>query len=157
MARNKRRKHELNIGQFQDPGKDLFAFLFLMVMIFSFMVLISSQQIKKQNPSENSIEQKSSSAQTSIKPISKSLLGKLEKKENNLYIIFDNVYYNPKKDLNKLKDDKRIDIIKRKDGRVDKVLYLEKNKSSTVLLGEYLDIFQILNQEGISIAFSERM
>ena len=147
---SKRRKtHELNLGQFQDPGKDLFAFLFLMVMVFSFMVLVSA----KASYNQKRIIKKDRPLISKHEKISSNKLGKLIKKNSRIYIAFENKIYDPIHDLQKMENQGKV---YNKGKSNEKIIYIERNNSCDILLEEYLDTFKKLSQKGVGIAFSER-
>jgi len=154
----KRRNRELNLNQFQDPGKDLFAFLFLMVMIFSFMVLISGQAMKKNiQQQDQSMISRNKSKDSTLEQINNKFLGRLVSKNNRLFIVFDQQYFDPITDISKMESKGYIQTKSLTDGTINKRIFLERNKTSDVLLEDYLCIFQTLSRKGIAVAFSERL
>lgn len=156
MSRRNRRR-TFDSGLFQDPGKDLFAFLFLMVMVFSFMVLMSSHElVKRAGESAQSITQESP-GQSSLVSVADHSLGRLVKKGTQIYIVFGNDFYSPITDIQRMETDSRISIVQGKDGKTQKVIYLEEKQSSKVLLEEYLQTFKTLSDRGVGVAFSERI
>ncbi len=156
MARRHRRS-AFSLGQFQDPGKDLFAFLFLMVMVFSFMVMMSSHEIVKRSGKKVQPIKQESPGQSSLVSIADRNLGRLVKKDKEIYIAFGSEFYSPIRDIKKMETDSRIRIIQGKDGQTQKVIYLEEKQASRVLLEEYLKTFKALSDQDVGVAFSERV
>ena len=134
----------------QDPGKDLFAYLFLLVMVFSFMLLVTLKDVHGQLQAQTAPDQQAESGQSSFSKIDHSQLGRLVRTEQGLALEFDGEQYDPVADLDRLQQSGR--LIESDEG---KTLYLEEQTDSQVLLTEYLEAFINLNRAGISVAFAE--
>lgn len=135
----------------QDPGKDLFAYLFLLVMVFSFMLLVSLQEIHAQIQAQNAPGQQEA-GQSMIGRIGQDQLGRLVRTGGGLVLEFDGIQYDPVADLDRLRQDGRLE--QGTDGE-GSTLYLEEQPNSGVLLTEYLEAFINLNNAGVSVAFAE--
>jgi len=156
MAR-KRRKNSISLERTEDPGKDLYAYLYLMTMVFSFMLLIAST--KPQNPvsGQTAPEQNDASGRSTLASVSFEKIGRLARKDNQLFLVFGKEPYHPKKDLNRLEQDGRIAVVQDSHGGKKKFIYIEEDRSNSVLLSEYLSAFQYLSRQGIGVAFAKRI
>lgn len=135
-----------------DPGKDLFAYLFLLIMVFAFMLMMSSEQAgSAQNAPARKKNGTSALTQVAIENI-----GVLEKQGSQLLLRFGKNLYDPETDFEKLEQDKRIMTIT-KDGKNQKILYIEKKGRTSISLFDYLDTFKPLSRKGVSIAFAGRI
>lgn len=134
----------------QDPGKDLFAYLFLLVMVFSFMLLVTLKDVHGQLQAQNAPDQQQEAGQSSISRIEAAQLGHLVHTEHGLVLEFAGEHYDPVTDVKRLQEEGRLI-----DGDGSKTLYLEEQSDSQVLLTEYLEAFMNLNHAGISVAFAE--
>ena len=132
-----------------DPGKDLFAYLFLLIMVFSFMLLMSSEQTGN---AQKAPEQQKSSKSTFSQIVEKNI-ATLEKKGTKIFLRFENDLYDPQKDFEKLEQDKRI-VVKKQGGNVQKFLYIKKTNHETISLFQYLETFKTFSDHNISIAFA---
>ena len=65
--------------------------------------------------------------------------------------------YNPEHDLEKLKKDKRIVIVKKTGEKEQKFLYIKKKDQEDISLFEYLETFKKISQKNISIAFAREV
>jgi hypothetical protein len=136
-----------------DPGKDLFAYLFLLIMVFSFMLLMSFEQAgSAQKAPDHKKEGKSS-----LTELSKDTIGTLEEINSKLFLRFGKDLYDPEKDFNKLEQDKKIVTVKKGSGQEQHFLYIEKKNQDDISLFEYLETFKKLSQQNISIAFSQEV
>ncbi len=144
-----RTRNRININAMSgDPGKDLFAYLFLLVMMFSFMLLMSmnSSESRQKAPDQNG------NGKSSFSRVPEKNVAVLEKKNGALYLRFGRILYNPSTDMEKLEQDKRITIKKNGD-KVQKFLYIKKDKNQTISLFDYLDTFKFFSDNQISVAF----
>jgi hypothetical protein len=155
MAR-KRTRRSIFVERTQDPGKDLFAYLFMMVMVFSFMLIVAAGEMKDTISGQNGPEQKRISGKSTLTAVSFSKIGRLEKKNNEIFLAFDKELYHPQKDAKRLEKDGRLAVIAGNDGIQKKLLYLEADQAKEVLLSEYLAAFQYLSEHGIGVAFAKR-
>ncbi len=142
-------------SQVQDPGKDLFAYLFLVMLIFSFIILLTYEQkvrreAVQQSPTE--ISQGSSSLIT----LNTGQIGRLVKREEKVCLLFGEKTYFPDTDIAVMEKDGIIKQVSR-NGRKAKVLYLKEDPRSSIYLKEYLETFSALSQHGIDIAFARQM
>ncbi len=153
-----RRRHgQFTSGMTVDPGKDLFAYLFLMIMVFCFMLMMASQDTRQSTQGQDSPEKQDSAASSSMAQVSMESIGQLVKQDGKIYIKYRDVLYSPKEDVKKMDADGRVMTITGKDGMEKKVLYIEETNDQQVLLTEYLSAFQYLSKNGIGVAFAERI
>jgi hypothetical protein len=136
-----------------DPGKDLFAYLFLLIMVFSFMLLMSFEQAGSAQKAPESEK----SGTSSLTTISKDNIASLEEIDSKIFLRFGKDLYDPENDLEKLEQDKKIVVVKQ-DGREEqRFLYIEKKNQEDISLFEYLETFKRLSQKNISIAFAQEV
>ena len=136
-----------------DPGKDLFAYLFLLIMVFSFMLIMSSEQTGSAQKAPHS-EKRGTSGFTAI---SQKNIASLEKIDSKIFLRFGSELYNPEHDLEKLEKDKRIVIVKKTGEKEQKFLYIKKKDQEDISLFEYLETFKKISQKNISIAFAREV
>lgn len=134
-----------------DPGKDLFAYLFLMMMVFSFMLMMTLDRAGSPQKAPDAKETGSSA----LVELAKGDIGTLEKQGSKLLLRFADAIYDPEKDFQKLDRDKKIKSME-KNGKAIRVLYIEKKDQASVSLFAYLETFQVLSRNGVSIAFAEK-
>jgi hypothetical protein len=147
----------ISLERTQDPGKDLFAYLFLLIMVFSFMLLMTTSERQSTLPGQKGPQQSEDSGRSRLAAVSTDKIAQLVKKDGRLWLRFGNDAYDPVWDMGRLEEDQRIAVITETDGRQQRVLYLEEDRTNTVLLAEYLAAFQHLNRHGIGVAFAERI
>ena len=135
-----------------DPGKDLFAYLFLLVMVFTFMLLMSFDQ----GGSGQNAPESSKTGSTLTAAVSAEQLGVLEKKGTRIVMRFGSAVYDPGTDMEKIEQDGRV-VTMLKDGREQKVLYVKKVNESQISLYDYLETFQKLSEMHITIIFAEEV
>jgi hypothetical protein len=153
----RRYKKPLFQDKTQDPGKDLFAYLFLLIMVFSFMLLMTTDECRDAVSGQKSPERSNSSSGSSLASVAFEKIGRMVKKDGKLYLAFGKILYDPKKDVEKLENDGRITTIIDKDDVQRRLLYIEEDNDQKVFLTEYLDAFEYLSNQGIGVAFSERV
>ena len=153
----RRRQSQLTSGATVDPGKDLFAYLFLMIMVFCFMLMMAAHDATQSVEGQQSPEKQDSAASSSMAQVSVESIGQLVKKKGEIYIQYGEVLYSPKKDVAQMETDGRVMTITDKNGVEKKVLYIEETNDQQVLLTEYLSAFQHLSKNGIGVAFAERI
>ncbi len=152
----RRRKSGMTLDRTQDPGKDLFAYLFLLIMVFSFMLMMSMEDrydrlIGQLAPDK----QEHQTGKSTLTAINIENIGSLKKTNGQLYLVFQDTAYDPLAEVGKLVEDNRVVILSNNDGQEKKYIYLEETNSDNVLLTEYLSAFQNLSSKGISVAFAE--
>ncbi len=139
-----------------DPGKDLFAYLFILIMVFSFMLLMTTEE--RHARSHNLQAPESAKAATSqLAEVAATAVGRLEKSGDDVVMIFAGKRYLPLHDLEKLIADGRITTSKSKNGEVRQVIYLSTDDADKLSLAEYLAAFSFLGDHGISVAFADRV
>ena len=136
-----------------DPGKDLFAYLFLLIMVFSFMLLMSSEQQDSSQKAPDSNE----SGTSTLTTISKKNIASLEEIDSKIFLRFGKELYDPEKDIEKLEQADKLVLVKQDDGKEQKFLYIEKKDQNNISLFEYLETFKKLSQNNISIAFAKKV
>ena len=151
------RKNDIPMGQFLEVGKDLFAFLFLTIMVFSFMLMLNSHSLVAENKEKSQTIKQDRVGKSSFKLLNKKNLGRLIKKDGNIFIAFESYFYSPATDIAQMERDGRIIRKKGKNGTEEHLLYLEEKQESRVLLEEYLRTFKNLSDKGIAVAFSEKL
>ena len=151
-----RRRTSTAAAGMQDIGKDLFAYLFLVIMIFTFMVLISTSRNDEGLPGHRSPQKHELKDGASLMTMSNSKLGRLEKKDDKLFLRFGSELYDPA-DIERLQKDGRVSETKGDDGKGKPMLFLQEDKENSIYLAEYLSTFQMLGNKGIGIAFVERI
>ena len=154
MAR--RRKKGLVLEKTQDPGKDLFAYLFLLMMVFSFMLLMTMEErYEGMSGMQGPDKQQASSGKSTLASVDNNSLGRLIKQDGKVYIAFGDQFYNPASDLDRLRGDNRLAEDQIANGELRRLLYLEEGENSVIMLNEYLAAFQNLSNAGINIAFAK--
>lgn len=154
IGRRSRRKEFLS--QVQDPGKDLFAYLFLVMLIFSFVILVTYEvriQSEKAKRSPNIASQGSSN----LVKVRGGEIGKLAKKQGVLCLVFGGKMYRPDEDLKLLEQKGIVKTIKDEMGKETKMIYIEEDPQSRIYLREYLEAFRELSDQGIDISFIRRV
>lgn len=156
MAR-RRRKTGISLDKTQDPGKDLFAYLFLLIMVFSFMLLMTTEDRRETISGQTAPQKHEATSRSTLTAVSVEKIGRLVRKDESLFLSFGNVLYHPLKDVERLIQEDRVSVITGEGGRQERILYLEEDKETKVLLGEYLKAFQSLSMHNIGVAFAERV
>ncbi|SDU57040.1 hypothetical protein [Desulfobacula phenolica] len=145
-----RRRQSINISLAAgDPGKDLFAYLFLLIMVFSFMLIMSLEQ---PGSAQAAPDRKKRGGSTFSK-LAKQRLATLENRDSKIYLRFGKDIYDPQTDLKRLEQDKRI-VIKKQGKTIQKILYIKKTKDNNISLSQYLETFKSFSDHNISIAFA---
>jgi len=139
-----------------DPGKDLFAYLFILIMVFSFMLLMTTEERRGRNH-QSRAPQSTRSGRSDLAEIANSNLGRLVKHEGRIVLLFGGQEYDPVRDCDRLVAEGRVVARKGDDGEPQKILYLAENNARLVSLAEYLEAFRCLGDQGISVAFAERV
>lgn len=151
--RRRRRTGALGTVLTQDPGKDLFAYLFLLIMVFAFMLLMSFEQQDASAAAQTGPEQKTSSIE-GPKTVSRDKVARLVKEGDALLLRYGTVVYDPVTDFERLTRDGRILTVNGDNGNSRQFLYIEKQGRGTISLFEYLDTFQVFSTRGVSVAFA---
>ncbi len=128
----------------------------MMVMVFSFMLIVTAGEIKDAISRQNAPEQKEVSGRSTLAAVSSAKIGRIVKKNNEIFLAFDKEFYHPQKDVKRLEKDGRLAVTAGKDGYQKKLLYLEEDQAKKVLLSEYLSAFQHLSKHGIGVTFAKR-
>lgn len=136
----------------QDPGKDLFAYLFLLIMVFAFMLLMSFEQ---QQEAAQAAPVEKQSGQSGLAVVSGEHVALLEKQGDSLLLRFGNRVYDPMLDFSRLEADGHIVTIPDADGRPGKFLYIQNKSQRSISLMDYLDTFKVFSRHGVSVAFAE--
>ncbi len=139
-----------------DPGKDLFAYLFILIMVFSFMLLMTTEERHSRQRGQKA-PQSSKVGRSQVVEVASTNIGRLEKEDNGIVLIFENQRYRPLQDIERLTADGRIAVSQGSDGSSERVLYLVAENAQKVSLAEYLKAFSFLGEQGINIAFAEEV
>ena len=87
------RKDEF-FSQVQDPGKDLFAYLFLVMLIFSFVILVSYEE-KIRGEKIQKAPQVSAPGKSRLVKLKNEEIGRLVKKDGRIFLVFGGKFYSP--------------------------------------------------------------
>ena len=139
-----------------DPGKDLFAYLFILIMVFSFMLLMTTEERQARMRGQKA-PQSSTVGRSQLTKVAIENLGELRRFGGEIFLVFANRRYHPLRDLEKLEHDGRVTVIPRADGGSDKTLYLVSKNAQRVSLAEYLEAFSFLGEHGINVAFADEV
>ena len=139
-----------------DPGKDLFAYLFILIMVFSFMLLMTTEERHSHRPGQKA-PQSSKVGRSQMAEVAAVNIGRLEKRGKGIVLIFERRTYHPWQDIERLTADGRITVSRRADGGSDRTLYLAADNAQKVSLAEYLKAFSSLGEHGINVAFAEEV
>lgn len=129
----------------------------MMIMVFAFMLLVTAGEMKNSISGQHGPEQKQASGRSTLAAVSFKKIGRLVKKNNDIFLAFGKEFYHPQRDVKRLEKDGRLAVIADKDGLQKKLLYLEEDRARKVLLSEYLSAFQYLSGHGIGVAFAKRI
>ncbi len=139
-----------------DPGKDLFAYLFILIMVFSFMLLMTTEE-RHSHKDEQKAPQSSKLGRSQIARVASINIGQLEKGEQGIVMVFEGQRYNPLQDVERLTRDGRITVSRQLDGSYNRTLYLVAENAQKVSLVEYLKAFSFLGEQGINVAFADEV
>lgn len=139
----------------QDPGKDLFAFLFIMITVFSVMMLKTAEH--NIGGAERDSPHRAQAGANGLASVASDRIGRLEQRGGELVLVFGQAAYVPQRDLQRMEREGCIAVVRGDDGQEKKILYLEEDRQGGVLLGEYLEAFEKLNRAGIGVAFVEKV
>ena len=154
MHGRRRRSREF-FSQVQDPGKDLFAYLFLVMLVFSFVILLTYEQ-KMKNLSVRKSPTEVSQGSSSLITLENREIGRMVKQDGKICLLFGEKIYFPDTDVSNLE---REGIIKKvtRDGKESRVLYIVEDPRSRIYLREYLEAFSALSKQGVDIAFAQKL
>jgi hypothetical protein len=144
----------LPIQSVQDPGKDLFAYLFLLMMVFSFMLLMTMDEKQKKMPVQTAPDQETSSSRSAMAVVPVSQVGLLGKKDGNITLFYGDTAYNVSSDLEQMTADGRF-VVKEENGQEVKLLYVREDLQNKLLLEEYFIATKELSEQGIRVVFVE--
>ena len=149
----RRSRREEFLFHMQDPGKDLFAYLFLVMLFFSFIILVTyevriQRERARRSPGITSI------GSSSLMKVKREKIGKLVKKRGTLSLVFGGKIYRPDEDLKLLAQAGIIKTIKNEMGKETKNIYVAEDPQSRIYLREYLETFKKLSDQGIDISFA---
>ena len=155
---SRRRNRDLaGMGQATvDPGKDLFAYLFILIMVFSFMLLMTTEERHSRSSSYRA-PQNAATGHSTLARVRPAAIGHLEKRDGAIVLVFAGKSYDPLKDVAGLERDGRVISRQDEDGVEQATLYLAADNASLVSLAEYLEAFRSLGEHGINVAFAERV
>ena len=156
MARYRRRGLAGIEQRTVDPGKDLFAYLFILIMVFSFMLLMTTEERHSRKYGQKA-PQSSKVGHSQVAEVAPVNIGRLEKGDKGIVLIFERQIYHPWQDIERLTADGRITVSQRADGSSDRILYLAADNAQKVSLAEYLKAFSFLGEHGINVAFAEEV
>jgi len=139
-----------------DPGKDLFAYLFILIMVFSFMLLMTTEERHARRHQQRAPESTKAS-RSQLAEIAFNAIGRLEKDGGEVAMFFAGHEYFPLHDLKKLTADGRITVSKTENGEVRQVIYLSTADADKLSLAEYLAAFSFLGEHGINVAFADKV
>ncbi len=156
MARYRRRGMAAIEQRMVDPGKDLFAYLFILIMVFSFMLLMTTEERRAQQSGQKA-PQSSKVGRSQLAEVAAVNIGRLEKGDQGLVLIFADQSYHPWQDIERLTSDGRITVSEQEDGSSNRTLYLAADNAQKVSLVEYLEAFSFLGEQGINVAFADEV
>ncbi|RJQ48787.1 MAG: hypothetical protein C4530_24135 [Desulfobacteraceae bacterium] len=140
----------------EDPGKDLYAYLYITTLIFCIM-FVTADKLQNALSQQPGPEKTSLPVSTTLSTIPSDKLGRLVKESGTVFLVYGITRYRPAQDAGKLEADSRIVKITDAKGAEKKMLYLEAEPSNRVLLSEYLSAFGDLGSSGIGITFAEKI
>ena len=142
-------------SQVQDPGKDLFAYLFLVMLVFSFVILLTYEQKVRRELVQKSPKELSQGS-SSLVTLRAEEIGRLIKRDGKVCLLFGEKAFYPDTDIALLEEKEIIKKVVR-EGRESRVLYIEEDAKSRIYLREYLEAFAALSRQGIDIAFARKV
>lgn len=140
-----RRKRRNLISIFEDPGKDIFAFLFITTFIMVFVMLLSYEQKKKGGPPPLPVDEKKGESSITLH---REEVGVLKKENGQIMIVLGNKMFN-------LNDISIIDELVQgpwiKNIKGKKILVIKEDPNTNILLKEYLSAFGRIHAKGVEI------
>ena len=155
MARRHRR-NSITLIPTADPGKDLYAYLYLITVI-SFIFLVTAGKMPNAVVKHESPDQRKVPGVSSLATVASRNLGKLVKQENRIYLKFGDRLIDPITEIHYLEAEGFLTAMRGPGGKKKRTLFLESAETKAVLLSEYLAAFQQFSKHGIGIAFAERV
>lgn len=149
-----RRRRGLPLQSVQDPGKDLFAYLFLLMMVFSFMLLMTMDEKQKNMPVQTAPDQENSSSWGASALVAPSRVGLLGKNEGRIALTYGDEVYDLGRDFDRLVADERF-VSSVEDGVEAHILYVREDLQNKLLLEEYFTASKNLNDHGVRVVFVE--
>ncbi len=149
-----RRRRGLPLQAIGDPGKDLFAYLFLLMMVFSFMLLMTMDEKQKNMPVQTAPDQENSSGRAATALVSGAKVGLLGKKEGAITLFYGEETYNLASEIDRMISDDRL-VTKVEDGVEVQILYVREDLQNKLLLEEYFMASKGLSEQGIRVVFVE--
>lgn len=161
MPGRRRRQRDGSFGVKADPAKDLFAYLFLMIMVFCFMLMMAAHDmvydtIRGESSHQPTVKTDITAATTLIR-MDAAGIGRLVRHEGGIFIVYGSRFYSPRTGLEALRADGRIRSLPGESSTEKQVIYIEESPGQQVLLAEYLEAFGFLSRQGIGVAFAERV
>lgn len=156
MSRRRVRYNSAHEGA-QDPGKDLFAYLFLLIMIFTFMVLLTTEERRNGLAGQTAPAKQPTSSRASLIAVERDQIGTLVMVDKQLVVRFDRKDYHPSQDIDALLADGCIAHLPQQGGGEKRILYIAEQTQHAVSLNAYLATFNALADEGITVAFTEQL
>lgn len=151
MSRRRRGSSEF-FSQVQDPGKDLFAYLFLVMLVFAFVILLTyEEKMNRQTAQESPREV--AAGNTSLVTLDTKRIGRLSRTDGQVTICFGREVFDPVADVERMK---AAGFLQQSAGDDSWVLYIEEEPGSKIYLREYLETFAGLSRAGIDVAFAKR-
>ena len=129
-----------------DPGKDIFALLFLSFFLINAVVLFCVSEQQQENVSVNT------AGKGQGKTIEQSFLAKLKTQNDQLCIVQNNKCYCLPGDLITLIKQAKFESRKDKNGQSIKLLTI-KDPGKSISAGALLSVIQILNKANIGVDF----
>ena len=142
----------IDSGLTQDPGKDIFAFLFIMNMLFTSMLVVGSNSLG--TPTETppgATGARGDAAQT----IDGEKAGVIQKEGSRLWLVYQNDRYQPGKDIKRLIEDGHV-FTEGTDKNKRQVLYILDNGVRDINLSLYFKTFRPVQQAGVGVVFVRR-
>lgn len=156
MSRRRMRQCSANDGA-QDPGKDLFAYLFLLIMIFTFMVLLTTEERRNGMAGQTAPASQPTSSRATLTAVQRDQIGTLALEQGQLMLRFGRTLYHPRHDIQELIAAGCVAHLPSEDGGEKRVLYIDEQAQQAVSLNDYLQAFKALADEGITVAFTEQV
>ncbi len=153
----RRNRNPVGMGQATvDPGKDLFAYLFILIMVFSFMLLMTTEERHSRSSSYRA-PQNAAAGHSTLARVRPAAIGRLEKRGGGIVLVFAGKSYDPVRDVAGLERDGCVSGRRNEEGVEQPTLYLAADNAGQVSLAEYLEAFRSLGEHGINVAFAERV
>ena len=129
-----------------DPGKDIFALLFLSFFLINAVVLICIT--KTSTPTLNL------NAGGNGKQVDASAIARIEFRDEKLYIVQNGVSYSLPEDFEKFEETARFEIRKDRDGNETRTILIE-DPGRSISAGQMLSAVKVLNDNRIGVEFGK--